>query len=266
MRVFATSDLHVDYEENQKWVVAISRQDFRNDILVVAGDVSDSLDAIAVTLTALADRFRKVLYVPGNHELWVIRDPELKSSSEKLRDVLAVAESCGASTKPFHSQKLSIVPLLGWYDYSFGEPCGDLTAVWMDFRNCRWPQHFGAQEVSSWLSSFNEPLPVVAHKTLISFSHFLPRIDLMPQYIPLHHRYLYPVLGSYALERQLRQLGATLHVYGHSHVNRCVTLDGVSYINNAFGYPSETKIAAKRLVCVYDEERPEPICVDGVAL
>lgn len=107
---------------------------------------------------------------------------------------------------------------------------------------------------------------MIAGKTVISFSHFLPSIDLMPPSIPLHHRYLYPVLGSYALERQLRRLGATLHVYGHSHVNRRVTLDGVGYINNAFGYPSETKIAAKRLVCIYDEDRPEPICMDGVAL
>jgi Toprim domain-containing protein len=136
--------------------VAISRQEFRNDVLVVAGDVSDSLDAVAMTLTALADRFRKVLYVLGNHELWVIRDPEPKSSSEKLREVLAVAESCGASTKPFHSQKLSIVPLLGWYDYSFGEPCSDLTATWMDFRNCRWPHRIRAQEVSSWLTGSPE--------------------------------------------------------------------------------------------------------------
>lgn len=142
MRVFATSDLHVDYEQNAKWVVALSRHDFRNDILVLAGDISDSLDAVATTLTALADRFRKVLYVPGNHELWVVRDPKLKSSSEKLREVFAIAENCGASTRPFQSPKLSIIPLLGWYDYSFGEPCSDLTAIWMDFRNCRWPPHF----------------------------------------------------------------------------------------------------------------------------
>ncbi|WP_315729207.1 MULTISPECIES: metallophosphoesterase family protein [unclassified Bradyrhizobium] len=126
MRVFATSDLHVDYEENQSWVLSISQQEFRTDILIVAGDVSDYLDAVAMTLSALTARFHKVLYVPGNHELWVMRDRKPKSSSEKLHEVLAVAESCGASTKTFHSQKLAIVPLLGWYDYSFGEPSGRL--------------------------------------------------------------------------------------------------------------------------------------------
>jgi hypothetical protein len=87
--------------------------------------------------------------------------------------------------------------------------------------------------------------------TLISFSHFLPRIDLMPNYIPRAQRWLYPVLGSVTLEHQLRAMKSTIHVYGHSHVNRRVEIDSVTYINNAFGYPGETRIAAKQLRCVY---------------
>jgi predicted phosphodiesterase len=59
-------------------------------------------------------------------------------------------------------------------------------------------------------------------------------------------------MGADILERQLRRLGASIHVYGHSHLNRRVTLAGVEYINNAFGYPSETRIAAKRLLCIHD--------------
>jgi len=31
-----------------------------------------------------------------------------------------------------------------------------------------------------------------------------------------------------------------------------VKIDGVSYINNAFGYPNETLVALKRLVCIYE--------------
>ena len=87
--------------------------------------------------------------------------------------------------------------------------------------------------------------------TVISFSHFLPRIDLMPSYIPKKHRILYPVLGSTIIEDQVRQLAPTIHVYGHSHVNRDIEIDGIQYINNAFGYPKETRIAAKELLCIY---------------
>jgi hypothetical protein len=39
-------------------------------------------------------------------------------------------------------------------------------------------------------------------------------------------------------------------VYGHSHINRSVRIDGVDYVNNAFGYPGEERIAARRLLCI----------------
>jgi predicted phosphodiesterase len=53
------------------------------------------------------------------------------------------------------------------------------------------------------------------------------------------------------LDTQLRQLGSTLHIYGHSHVNRRIDIDGITYINNAFGYPQETRITAKQLLCIH---------------
>jgi Icc-related predicted phosphoesterase len=87
---------------------------------------------------------------------------------------------------------------------------------------------------------------------VVTFSHFLPRIDVMPSYIPRHRRMLYPILGSDRLERQLRLFKPSIHVYGHSHVNREVEIEGVTYINNAFGYPEETRITAKRLLCIHE--------------
>lgn len=41
-----------------------------------------------------------------------------------------------------------------------------------------------------------------------------------------------------------------MHVYGHSHINRRARIDGVTYINNAFGYPGEGGISAKQLLCI----------------
>jgi Icc-related predicted phosphoesterase len=107
------------------------------------------------------------------------------------------------------------------------------------------------REIASWFTALNLPLTRPPDNTVISFSHFLPRIDVMPHYIPERHRIVYPVLGSDALEQQVRLLRSNIHVYGHSHVNRHIEIDGVTYINNAFGYPSETRIAAKRLLCIY---------------
>ena len=53
MRLFATSDLHTDYKDNFRWLAEISDRDYRNDALIVAGDISDRLPIIRETLELL---------------------------------------------------------------------------------------------------------------------------------------------------------------------------------------------------------------------
>jgi Icc-related predicted phosphoesterase len=56
MRVFAVSDLHVDYEVNVLWIESISLTDYQGDVLLVAGDVSNSLLLLGRRLDALTRR------------------------------------------------------------------------------------------------------------------------------------------------------------------------------------------------------------------
>lgn len=251
MRVFAVSDIHIDYEANADWVANLSVSEYQDDVLILAGDVTDTLRKLDWCLTTLVKRFRKVLFVPGNHDLWVIRDGPHKSSLQKFDEVAAAVESSGASMQTFRVEGLTIVPLLTWYDYSFGQPNDELRSVWMDYRACRWPSGYTEKDVTAHFSALNDTA-IPAGGKVITYSHFLPRLDVMPAYIPCINRMLYPVLGSTQLDGQLRALQSSLHVYGHSHVNRHVTIDGVTYINNAFGYPTETHIASKRLICIHD--------------
>ena len=44
-----------------------------------------------------------------------------------------------------------------------------------------------------------------------------------------------------------------LFALSDSYVNRQVVVDGVTYINNAFGYPHEKRIAAKHLICIHPD-------------
>nr|WP_306673936.1 metallophosphoesterase [Tahibacter caeni] len=245
------SDIHVDYADNAAWVAGLSRSDYRDDVLILAGDVAGTLGRLQDCLEAFAARFLRVLFVPGNHDLWVIREAVRMDSLEKFDRVVAVATASGASLQPFTAGPLAIVPLHGWYDYSFGEPDAQLQAVWMDYRACRWPEGWRTQDVAAHFLGLNATAPPAPARTVITFSHYLPRLDLMPPYVPPPHRLVYPVLGSATLDVQLRRLGSVLHVYGHSHVNREVRIDGVTYVNNAFAYPAETRIAAKRLRCVH---------------
>jgi predicted phosphodiesterase len=251
MRVFALSDIHIDYSANAKWIENLSVAEYQDDVLILAGDVSGIQKLLDWGLRILTKRFKKVLFVPGNHEFWVRREDRERDSLQKFEDICAVVKSTGASMQAFHERGVSIIPLLGWYDYSFGEPSEELRTMWMDYHFCRWPNGFTDRDIAAHFAAFNDEQNSIASDKIITYSHFLPRIDLMPDFIPSAQRVLYPVLGSVQLERQLRRLNPGIHVYGHSHVNRQVKIDGVSYINNAFGFPRETR-TLKQLLCIHE--------------
>lgn len=255
MRLFAVSDIHVDYPDNARWVEALSSSDYRQDTLILAGDLTEDRRLLDWCLRRFVSKFRQVLFVPGNHDLWVRRDPDIDCSLRKFDEVLAIAADAGVWMQPRLHRDSLIVPLHGWYDYSFGSPCDDLRVMWMDYRACRWPEDYGPERVTAHFLGMNPEAPPHAARRVVTFSHFLPRIDLIPFFVPRAMRRLDPVLGSTGIERQLRTLGSRLHVYGHSHINRRVSIDGVVYINNAFGYPQEGMIAARALLALDDELR-----------
>lgn len=252
VRVFALSDIHVDYTVNARWVENLSTIDYQDDLLILAGDVSDSLTRIEQCLRAFVRRFAKVLFVPGNHDLWVMRSPAAATSLGKFGDICAAAEMVGVSMSTFRRGPLSVVPLLSWYDFSFGPPSEHLRQIWMDFVACRWPADWEPSDITTYFLGLNNHTHAPADGMTISFSHFLPRVDLMPTFIPPEYRTLYPVLGSVRLDDQIRAIGSTLHVYGHSHVNRRVTIDGVTYVNNAFAYPHEDHLSSRSLLCLHE--------------
>ncbi len=251
MRVFAISDLHIDYEENYVWLSSLSDVDYQDDIIIIAGDLTDIPPLFTKGLEILKDKFKDVLFVPGNHDLWVIRNNG-NDSLEQFHQLKQTAEDIGVITEPYHHGALSIVPLYGWYDFTFGEPKQQLKTGWMDFTACKWPENIDETDITNNFVSMNEPFLKTRNKFIISFSHFLPRIDLMPSVIPPRNRLLYPVLGSILLESQIRKLGSDIHVYGHSHVNIQKRKGNITYINNAFGYPSERLITAKKLMCIFE--------------
>lgn len=79
LRVFIVSDVHTDYSDNMAWVRALSKrkkkqQRHENDVLIVAGDVAETCANFGLTMSLLKDTFHRVLYVPGNHDLWCRRE------------------------------------------------------------------------------------------------------------------------------------------------------------------------------------------------
>lgn len=250
MRVFVISDLHLDYDDNRRWLEGVSTSEYVTDALVLPGDLAERLPLIAWGFEQWVRRFRHVLYVPGNHELWVDASEDAQTSLDKFAEVCELASRCGVVTSRLTVGGVTFVPLFGWYDFTFAPLDHTLREKWMDFRACRWPSGFDAPMATEWFISRNEQaLTPDPERITISFSHFLPRTDVMPTELHGRDHRLYPVLGTTRLEEQIRQLRPHVHVYGHSHVTAAVTLDGTRYVNNAFGYPRET-FAPKRLVAV----------------
>ncbi|KAH7529502.1 hypothetical protein FEM48_Zijuj05G0190700 [Ziziphus jujuba var. spinosa] len=165
LRVFVLSDLHTDYAENMKWVKSLSADRYKNDVLLVAGDVAETYNNFLLTMSLLKDRFEHVFYVPGNHDLWCRRDGEdnltmlsdvismalvwdmiiyiyiyitclfdvitKPDSLQKLNCLLDACRTLGVVSNPMIIDDLGIIPLLSWYHESFDRE--------MDIPNIRIP-------------------------------------------------------------------------------------------------------------------------------
>lgn len=236
MRLFATSDLHTDYKTNFRWLQELSDTEYRDDALIVAGDVSDRLEIISETLLLLRSKFRQLLFTPGNHELWV-RNADI-NSIEKFQLILKLCDELDIATKPLRLGDVWVVPLFSWYDGVFNP---EMTA-WADFHFCKWPED--AAPLSDYFLRLNEPHLKPYDAPVISFSHFLPRADLLPPKEYLRISWLGKVSVCAALDRQIRQINSDVHICGHTHTTFDRVIDDVRYVQNAVKYPKERRTSS----------------------
>jgi hypothetical protein len=251
MRIFAISDLHTDFTENWRALQQISSLHYRDDAVVVAGDIADDLGVIEKTLGRLQTKFRQVFYVPGNHELWVRTDQ--CHSLEKFSRILALCNDLGIHTHPAQAGEVWVVPLFSWYEPDYDiDNSADISELegWADFYLCKWPEEI--ESVSDYFLKINEPHIRPYNGPVITLSHFLPRRDLLPPTSSLRFKGLPRVAGCLALDRQIRALNSVVHVFGHSHINCDLVIDGVRYVQNIGGYPRESELPGFRLKLIWD--------------
>lgn len=266
MRVFALSDIHVDYQANMLWLQALSPIHYAADALILAGDVSDDLDKLQTALMRVRATFAEVFFVPGNHDLWVRRGEGVDSMA-KFQQVLALCAALGVRTSPAKvgaardNQGVWIVPLFSWYvqpeegpgSLFVGKEGEDATLeIWADKYYTKWPPLAQDSTVAEAFLRLNERhLARQYDAPVLSFSHFVPRTELIfrtqeeraAASISLrdaHPRFNFSrVAGCMGLEAQIWRLGSRIHVYGHQHRNRYRMIDGVLYVSHCLGYPTE---------------------------
>src|SRR5690606_9807217 len=128
MRLLAISDLHLANPLNREAVAELSARP--EDWLILAGDLAERLEHLDALFAQVTRRFARVIWVPGNHELWTVPeegpDGAPLAGEAKYQALVALARGHGVITPedPFPlwtgpGGPCVVAPLFLLYDYSF---------------------------------------------------------------------------------------------------------------------------------------------------
>ncbi len=254
-KVFAISDLHIGNRANYEAVAELPR--FADDWLIIAGDVGETPSHLRRALDLLGERFARLIWVPGNHDLWTLpRDPSQSRGEQRYLELVEICRRRGVLTpedefpvwRGEDSQEVLIAPLFVLYDYSFRPNdiaadrvlewsmehdilCADEALLhpdpypsrqaWCDARVA-----LSEQRLASQLRG--RPVVLVNHFPL---RHDLVRLRLIPRFSPW--------CGTRQTEDWHRRFGAVSVVYGHLHVRSSRLIDGVRFDEVSLGYPRD---------------------------
>jgi hypothetical protein len=125
--VWGISDLHVGFDVNRRAVEALPARP--DDWLIVAGDTGDTPAQLELVLDIVAARFARVIWTPGNHDLWTPRHwPETRRGEAHYQRLVEICRGRGVATPddPFvvwpGPTPVTIAPCFTLYDYSFAPP------------------------------------------------------------------------------------------------------------------------------------------------
>lgn len=250
------SDLHVSHPENRRMVQSLAPRS-PADWLLVCGDVSESVQDVEWALRLLNERFARVVWVPGNHELWTLPDEGggLRGE-ERYLHLVGICRRIGVLTPEDAfpvwrgpDGPMTIAPLFLLYDYTFGQNiaatkeqalarahaagvvCSDELVLHPDPYPSReaWC-HARVRESEQRLAACHAELPtvLVSHFPLIAA---LTRVLWYPEFAQW--------CGTQRTADWHRRYRAAVVVYGHLHVPRTSWHDGVRFEEVSLGYPRQ---------------------------
>jgi 3',5'-cyclic AMP phosphodiesterase CpdA len=255
-RLLAISDLHVAYQENRAFAETL-RPGSDADWLLVAGDVAERFADVEWALRLLSERFSKVVWAPGNHELWTPTDDPVQLRGEpRYRRLVDLCRSIGVVTPedeyPVWTGEggpLVVAPLFLLYDYTFrpagtstkeealavayqsGIVCTDETLLHPDPYPTR--DDWCAARVAYTEARLAAVDPGL--KTVL-VNHFpMTREPTLVLRYPQFAQWC----GTVRTHDWHRRFRAAAVVYGHLHIPRTIWLDEVPFIEASVGYPRE---------------------------
>ncbi|GAA1978152.1 metallophosphoesterase [Amycolatopsis minnesotensis] len=267
--LFATSDLHVTHDGNEP-VVDTIQPDSPEDWLLVAGDVAERVSAVVSTLEKLKSRFAEVVWVPGNHELWTTPKDEVQLKGQARYDHLVTrCRELGVRTPEDEfpvwehgDGPITIAPLFVLYDYSWRTPqaadvpLSDALAQAKEAGVVCTDEYFLHPDPypsrQDWcadrLKTSEQRLDAIPeHHRTVLMSHWpLHRHPTEPLYWPEFAMWC----GTTETADWHLRYRAEVAVYGHLHIPRSTTADGVRFEEVSLGYPREWRKRARGAVPV----------------
>jgi len=247
------SDIHFDHRENENWVQDLDDCAFQEDVLIVAGNIGDSRMAVNRCLTTLKQKFRRVFYTVGNHEMSITMSEHAKypDSITKLNMILQDCDDLSVDVFPAPvCEGLTILPLFSWYSAEFDEadPFPDPNSRYD--QHCKWPMDPDLQ-LWKYMTKLNEAfLARPYHGLVVSFSHFLPRRNLP---FDKTRKSAAKAVGCEWIDGQVRAANSKLHVYGHSRKKYQQSHSGVRYVNMPLGFETDwPRDHERQLMLIFD--------------
>jgi Calcineurin-like phosphoesterase len=125
--LYAISDLHVTHPVNRAFAERIQPHT-DDDCLLFCGDISEELADVRWLLKLLSARWARVLWTPGNHELWTSpTDMPVLRGEHRYRHLVDFCRTIGVltpedeySTCDGPGGPATVAPLFLLYDYTFG--------------------------------------------------------------------------------------------------------------------------------------------------
>jgi 3',5'-cyclic AMP phosphodiesterase CpdA len=256
MKLYAISDIHLGFARNRQAFAALSPHP--DDWLILGGDIGETGEHLEFALRIATQRFAKVFWVPGNHDLWTASPAHDSARGEaKYRELVQLCRRYHVLTPedpfaiwPGAPGPHTIALLFLLYDYSFRP-----AYVTAD-RAVRWAMETGVlcadEELlhpdphpsrQAWCRircSAAEPAlqKAAAQHPLILVNHFPLRQELVR--LPLIPRFSI-WCGTKRTEDWHLRYNARVVVSGHLHVPATNWTDGVRFEEVSFGYPRQRR-------------------------
>ncbi|MFD7868726.1 metallophosphoesterase family protein [Streptomyces sp. NPDC057682] len=254
--LWAVSDLHAAFTDNRELLERM-RPETDEDWLIVAGDCGEMSKDVEWVLTLLSGRYAKVIWTPGNHELWTPReDPLQLRGVARYEHFVALCRGLGVVTPedPYPvwngpGGPVTVAPLFLLYDYTFlvpgvttkqkslelayeaGVVCSDEFMLHPDPYPSRdaWCRD-RVRETEARLAALDPdvPLVLVNHYPLVRQPMDILRYPEFAQWC-----------GTAQTADWHTRFPVHTMVYGHLHIPRTTWYDGVRFEEVSVGYPRE---------------------------